>query len=203
MTFTVSYAIVTSIMHFYIGGDVFVTRADLLFKSIWSNFGPHSPQCNIFLNSCQGGQLPCLLSSWKHLNNAVGHSVSFLDVIINRDSVTQMEAPLNPRPSPHVIATIPFLHLILFARRNWFLPKGTLLPRPWKVKWRMLTLLCARRRQTALRHPAIFAIEGEGDLISYTHPQHNVSSCMWLSKHRTLLACSRSTSSKTDAVDII
>lgn len=113
MTFTVSYAIVTSIMHVYIGGEVFVTRAVLLFKSIWSNFGPHSPQCHIFLNSCQGGQLPCLLSSWKHLNNAVGHSVSFLDVIINRDSVTQMEAPLNPRPSPHVIATIPFLHLIL------------------------------------------------------------------------------------------
>lgn len=49
----------------------------------------------------------------------------------------------------------------------------------------------------------MFAIEGEGDLISYTHPEHNVSSCMWLSKHRTLPAYGQSTSSKTDAVDII
>lgn len=44
---------------------------------------------------------------------AVGHSVSFLELIINRDSVTQIEAPLNLHPFEHVIATVPFLHLIL------------------------------------------------------------------------------------------
>lgn len=112
-------------------------------------------------------------SSWKHLNNAAGHSVSFPDVIITRDPVTQIQAPLHLHPSPHATATIAFLPLRLclpavidfrLEERYW---------RGWEGQALHANSSVCKNKTDSTQ--TLFAAEGEGDLISSTHAAHNGS----------------------------
>lgn len=124
-----------------------------------------------FLNSCQGGQLRCLPLG-NVSTNAAGHSVSFVDVIINRDSVTQIEASLHLHPSRHAFAGIAFLHLILCLPAVIDFCLKERYCQGWDGQVLHANSSVCKNKTDSTQTPRSVSAEGEGDLISYTHIQH-------------------------------